>query len=107
MAQPTGDLARKVLSGSGLITCLYPKDPSLALGSLAAILLFTSAVVAVVSLIYPYEGKSISIKLLAQNLGLVAFVVISVYVSHVVGFNATPCQYDAFSIGLPLLHWIL
>jgi hypothetical protein len=67
-----------VIFNNGLTTCLYPKDPTPALGSLAAIFLFISAVIAVVSLIYPYEGKSISLKNLAKSKGLVTFVVLSV-----------------------------
>ncbi|KAG0567592.1 hypothetical protein KC19_7G146300 [Ceratodon purpureus] len=75
--KPTGDLARKVISSSGVTSCLYPKDPTIALGSLAAICLFVSAVIGVISLIYPYEGKSISLKNLSKSTGLVAFVILS------------------------------
>nr|XP_024386205.1 uncharacterized protein LOC112287455 [Physcomitrium patens]PNR46804.1 hypothetical protein PHYPA_013924 [Physcomitrium patens] len=76
-SKPTGDLAVKLVSASGQTTCLYPKDPTPALGTLAAILLFISATIAVVSLVYPYEGKRISIKNLAKSVGLVTFVVLS------------------------------
>jgi len=76
--KPSGDLAVKLIGRSGLITCNYPKDPTPVLGSLAAVLLFVSAAVAVVSIIYPYEGKNISLKNLAKSKGLVTFVVLSV-----------------------------
>lgn len=75
--QPTGDLATQVVK-NGIITCLYPKDFTPALGILASVFLFISAVISLVSLIYPYEGKSISLKTLAKSKGLVTFVVLSV-----------------------------
>jgi hypothetical protein len=74
--KPTGDLATQVVK-NGIITCLYPKDFTPALGILAVVSLFISAVISLASLIYPYQGKSISLKTLAKSKGLVTFVVLS------------------------------
>lgn len=71
-------MAAKLINPIGGITCQYPSDPTIVLGSLAAIFLCISAVISLISLIYPYEGKGITMKALAKSKGLVTFVVLSV-----------------------------
>lgn len=75
--QPTGDLATQQLN-NGVITCVYPKDPTIVLGSLSVVFLCITAIIALVALVFPYEGKRVPLKALGKSKSLVTFFVLSV-----------------------------
>lgn len=67
-----------LVSDGATTVCSYPKDSTPALGSAAVVFLFVSFLVAISSLIYPYDGKGVPLRALYKSAGLVVFVLLAV-----------------------------
>nr|DAD38696.1 TPA_asm: hypothetical protein HUJ06_013018 [Nelumbo nucifera] len=60
------------------VICMYPSDPTVVLGSLSVVALFLSTCFGLVSIFYPYNGKSVPQEALFQSTALVVFLAIAV-----------------------------
>ncbi|XP_058068025.1 uncharacterized protein LOC131217204 isoform X2 [Magnolia sinica] len=69
------------IHGKDVVICKYPSDPTVALGSLSVVALFVSTILGLVSIFYPYKGKSVPTDALFRSTTLVVFFVIAVSVS--------------------------
>jgi hypothetical protein len=58
--------------------CIYPHDPTIALGSFSIVFLLLSSIFGVVSIFYPYKGKAVPVYALQRSPALVVFSVIAV-----------------------------
>ncbi|BBN18815.1 hypothetical protein MPTK1_8g05730 [Marchantia polymorpha subsp. ruderalis] len=74
--KPTDDMA-EMNYVNGVTTCNYPSDPTVALGSLAVVFLFISAILATVSFYFPYNKKAVSKSILWRSTSLVVFTLLS------------------------------
>ncbi|XP_058113437.1 uncharacterized protein LOC131256567 [Magnolia sinica] len=68
-------------SGKDVVICKYPSDPTVALGSLSVVTLFVATILGVVSMFYPYKGKSVPTEALFRSTTLLVFFVIAMSVS--------------------------
>ncbi|XP_058068023.1 uncharacterized protein LOC131217204 isoform X1 [Magnolia sinica] len=66
------------IHGKDVVICKYPSDPTVALGSLSVVALFVSTILGLVSIFYPYKGKSVPTDALFRSTTLVVFFVIAV-----------------------------
>lgn len=66
------------IKGQGVVICKYPSDPTVALGILACLSLPVTAVLGLVAIYYPYNGKSVPSKALFRSTPLSVFYVIAV-----------------------------
>ncbi|MQL85827.1 hypothetical protein Taro_018361, partial [Colocasia esculenta] len=64
--------------GKGVVICQYPRDPTVLLGSLSVISLLLSFVLGLISVFYPYKGKSVPTDALFRSTTLVVFFTIAV-----------------------------
>ncbi|KAG9450143.1 hypothetical protein H6P81_010108 [Aristolochia fimbriata] len=69
------------VQGKGFVTCRYPSDPTIALGSLGAIVFPFSAVLGWFAVFYNYNGVSVPRSALFKNTALFWFFIISVGLS--------------------------
>ncbi|KAJ4962836.1 hypothetical protein NE237_022775 [Protea cynaroides] len=69
------------VTGKGVVTCHFPSDPTVALGSLSIVALFLSACSGIFSILYPYKGKSVPVGALFQSTTLVVFLIVALVVS--------------------------
>ncbi|XXG44976.1 hypothetical protein AAC387_Pa02g0191 [Persea americana] len=69
------------ISGKGVVICKYPSDPTVPLGSLSAVFLFATVIVGLVSVFYPYKGKSVPTEGLFRSTTLAVFFAIATGVS--------------------------
>ncbi|KAL2609051.1 hypothetical protein R1flu_027624 [Riccia fluitans] len=74
--KPTDDKAEQIFA-NGVTTCNFPDDPTIALGILAVIFLFISAILATVSFYYPFDKKPVSKSILWRSTSLVIFTILS------------------------------
>ncbi|KAK2973072.1 hypothetical protein RJ640_012322 [Escallonia rubra] len=65
------------ITGKGVVICKYPSDPTVALGYLSVVFLVASTAAGLLSLFYPYKGKSIPQGALFQSTSFVVFFNIS------------------------------
>ncbi|KAG0468076.1 hypothetical protein HPP92_017404 [Vanilla planifolia] len=61
------------IPGKDVVVCNYPKDPSVALGTLSAVSVLISTVVGVIAVHFPYEGKSVPSKALLSSQAIKIF----------------------------------
>eukprot|EP00262_Sarcandra_glabra_P016600 TRINITY_DN5462_c0_g1_i1.p1 TRINITY_DN5462_c0_g1~~TRINITY_DN5462_c0_g1_i1.p1 ORF type:complete len:201 (+),score=33.62 TRINITY_DN5462_c0_g1_i1:192-794(+) len=69
------------IPGKGVVICSFPSDPTIALGVLSVISLFVSTILGLVSVFYPYKGKSVPTKALFRSTTLVVFFAVALSVS--------------------------
>lgn len=69
--------ASGIAIGKDVIICKFPKDPTVALGSISVISLIISAIIGVTSVFYSYEGKSVPSGVLFESTSLVVFFIIA------------------------------
>ncbi|KAJ7279250.1 hypothetical protein O6H91_02G052800 [Diphasiastrum complanatum] len=72
-----GDDAIKLVQSSGLITCHYPHDSSIALGVVSILLLSVSTISALGALFFPYDGKAVPHSKLWKSKLFLVFLVLS------------------------------
>ncbi|KAK1316167.1 hypothetical protein QJS10_CPA05g02488 [Acorus calamus] len=65
----------------GITTCRFPKDPTVALGSLSVVSLFIFVVLGYLSVFHSYDGKSVPTGALFQSTSLAIFFGIALSVS--------------------------
>lgn len=65
------------IEGKGVIICQYPSDPTVALGSISIVALLFSALLGVLSVFYPYKGKSVPNATLFSSTTLVVFLIVA------------------------------
>ncbi|EPS59721.1 hypothetical protein M569_15085 [Genlisea aurea] len=61
------------VTGSNVVICKYPSDPTVALGYLATVFLAVTTFAGCASLFYPYKGKSVPRGVLFKNKGFIVF----------------------------------
>ncbi|XP_068643283.1 uncharacterized protein [Aristolochia californica] len=66
------------IKGKDFVTCRYPSDPTIALGSLGAVLLPLSAFLGWFAVFFPYNGVSVPSSALFKSTALFVFFAISV-----------------------------
>ncbi|XP_010278470.1 PREDICTED: uncharacterized protein LOC104612652 [Nelumbo nucifera] len=69
------------IPGKDVVICKYPSDPTVALGSLSVVALFLCTCLGLVSVFYPYKGKSVPTEALFRSSSLVVFFTIAIGVS--------------------------
>ena len=69
------------IQGKDSIICQFPSDPTVALGSVSIVALLFSAVLGVLSVFYPYKGKSVPKGALFSSTTLLVFFIISLVVT--------------------------
>ncbi|XP_020113847.1 uncharacterized protein LOC109728002 [Ananas comosus] len=69
------------IQGKDVVICKFPNDPTVALGALSTIAIIICAVIGVLSLFFPYKGKSIPKNVLFQSTLLFVFFNVAVGVS--------------------------
>jgi hypothetical protein len=66
--------------GDTAVTCVYPADPTIWLGSIAVVLLFVTAVKGLVAIVFPYQGKRVPVRALFKSTSLLTFTILSVVI---------------------------
>ncbi|XP_008783641.2 uncharacterized protein LOC103702838 [Phoenix dactylifera] len=61
------------IQGKDVIICKFPSDPTVALGALSVVAVFISAALGILSVFFPYKGKSVPRKVMFQNTTLFVF----------------------------------
>uniref|UniRef100_A0A1D1Y4L6 Beta-klotho n=1 Tax=Anthurium amnicola TaxID=1678845 RepID=A0A1D1Y4L6_9ARAE len=69
------------IKGKGVVICQYPSDPTILLGSFSIVMLFIATALGLVSVFYPYRGKSVPIEALFRSTTLLVFFTITVGVT--------------------------
>lgn len=62
------------------VTCVYPADPTIWLGSIAVVLLFVTAIEGLVAIVFPYQGKKVPVRALFKSTSLLTFTILSVVI---------------------------
>ncbi|KAL5723630.1 hypothetical protein ACHQM5_007006 [Ranunculus cassubicifolius] len=73
--------ASGIAFGKDVVTCKFPNDPTVALGSISVVSLLISAIIGITSVFYSYEGKSVPTGVLFESTSLVVFFIIAILVT--------------------------
>ncbi|XP_010922470.1 uncharacterized protein [Elaeis guineensis] len=66
------------IQGKDVIICKFPSDPTVALGALSVVAVFISAALGILSVFFPYKGKSVPRNVMFQNCTFFVFFQLSV-----------------------------